>query len=187
MATLLRGISEMDTCITDFQDELNKAKYYNKGLECVFAFAENGKLKLVPLQEFKCKRMIPTLHYDVEDLELYSSFGVTGEDDFLQFKLSTCEFYNNTDGDYQEGYIISKNDDLYNIFADLCESKGFIKDRVVQHSFVLHDTELNDLILVPFKLQYLNGKFIVTNIKDKITYKEYNDRLNELYTMDCQL
>lgn len=182
MAIILDSWNEIKTNHIDFVDRL---KHRQDGLRCCFdidlIFQEYSKtmigdFKLIPLDEFTCKRTIVGINGT--NIGIETTFGLTN-DDFIDMEFQEVEL-NQKNYAGLKGLLISSSNHYFDIVNALAKHFGFV-DNDNTNSFILDETELDSLKLVPFKLKYSVHSFIVEDIEDEMNADEYDGIVEQLY------
>jgi len=185
VAIVLDRCNEIKTNHHDFIDRL---KHRKDGLRCCFdidlIFYEYSKscigdFKLIPLDEFKCKRTI--VGAGGTRIGIESTFGIT-KNDFIDMELKEVEVTEKHKST-MNGLLISRNNPYFDIVNALAKYFGFV-DANNKNSFVLDESELSELKLVPFNLKYSGIDFIVEDIEDEMNVDEYDGIMEQLYCSD---
>lgn len=185
MAIVLDSYNELKTNYTDFVERL---KIRQDGLRCCFdielLFQEYSKtmigdFKLIPLDEFVCKRTI--VGTGGTRIGVETTFGIT-KDDFIDVGFQEVELMEK-DKLTLNGLLIARNNKYYDIVNALAKHFGFVSADN-DNSFVLDESELSEIKLVPFNLKYVDFKFIVSDIEDEMHVDEYDGIVEQLYCSD---
>lgn len=179
MAIVLDKHNEVKTHYLDFIDAL---KYKDDGLRCCFDVdmivheyspTHIDDLKLVPLEDFKCKRTI--VGTGGTNINLESSFGLC-DDDFITMNFKVVELVQNR---YKmKGLLIPSSDSYFEIVLALARHFGFVDG---DNSFILDESELSEINLVPFKLKYEDNAFIVFDIEKEMETSEFDSIVDRMY------
>lgn len=182
MAIVLDNYNEIKTNHHDFIDKL---KYRKDGLRCCFdidlIFQDYSKtmigdFKLIPLDEFTCKRTI--VGAGGTNIGIETTFGITN-DDFIDMEFQEVEL-NQKNYAGMKGLLISSSNHYYDIVNALAKHFGFVNGDNT-NSFILDEIELDRLKLVPFNLKYSVHSFIVEDIEDEMNVDEYDGIVEQLY------
>lgn len=185
MAIVLDSCNDIKTKHSDFVDSLKKLDY---GLRCcldvdmlVYGHTPTsiGEIKLVPLEDFSCKRTI--IGYDGTKIDIDSAFGLVKED-FIDIDCVEVDVVEK-DKIKLTGVLISHTNDYYQIFNQLAKHFEYIASDN-DNSFVLDESELSELKLVPFNLKYENNHFVVSNVESEMSTSEYDAIVDEMYCCD---
>lgn len=188
MAITLDNINRIETDYFEFVDALSK---YENGVRfCVDVEKINTipkpiiELKLVPLEDFKCKRMLVGNHGTKVIIE--SKCGLI-EDDFIDIGVTGVEVVESNYNNYSTigGVLIPHTNKYFSILNQLAHYFKMVKSDN-NNSFILDAADIDEIKLVPFTLKY-DGSFIVENFEDEMSLKEYNALIDELYCSDYAL
>lgn len=176
MAIVLDIVNDIETDFGDFVESLEQSNGIRccldiemiTGTEYTPTILKN--IKLIPLDEFTCKRTI--CGCNGKDIILESSFGLT-RNDFISFNFKEVGL---TKDNKFTGYgLLISSDNLYfEIIKELSQYFKFIPKDVGLKSFILDESELSKIQLVPFKLEYHDGDFYVTNIEKEMPTSEFD-------------
>lgn len=185
MAIVLDRCNDIKTNYFDFVDEL---KHKKDGLRCVldidlffYDYTPTGfdEFKLIPLDEFTCKRTIVGnrgTHIGIE-----TTFGLT-KDDFIDMDFKEVEL-SEKNKSKMKGLLISSSNHYFDIVNALAKHLDFVgADNT--NSFILDECELSGIKLVPFKLKYADYRFIISDIEDEMNVDEYDGIVEQLYCSD---
>ena len=188
MAIVLDRYNEIKTNYTDF---VGRLKNKQDGLRCCFdidllfydySATSIGDFKLIPLDEFVCKRTI--VGTGGTRISVETTFGIT-KDDFIDVGFQEVELSEKNKSKLT-GLLIARNNHYFDIVNALAIHFGFI-DADNDNSFVLDETELSEMKLVPFNLKYADFNFIVSDIEDEMQVDEYDGIVEQLYCSDYAL
>lgn len=186
MAIILDRCNDIKTNYHDFIDEL---KHKHDGLRCVldidlffydYTPTRVDEFKLIPLDKFTCKRTIVGNHGTNIDIE--TTFGVT-KDDFIDMEFQEVELQEKHKSKIK-GLLISSNNPYFDIVNALAIHLNFV-DVGNTNSFILDESELSDIKLIPFNLKYEDYKLIISDIEDEMNVDEYDGIVEQLYCSDC--
>lgn len=139
------------------------------------------RFSIVPLEDFSCERTIK--YSDGESVTIKSQFGLF-KDDFINVDVQHVELA--VLGNYIEhGVVISRMNPYYSIVNQLAMEYGFVR-KTNDKSFIIGNSELMELALVPFKLKVEDGEFVVFDVEDTMNTLEF-DRIVDSYASDCAL
>ena len=185
MAIVLDGYNEIKTSYYDFVNEL---KHYQNGLRCCLdidlIFYEYSKthiddFKLIPLDKFTCKRSI--VGTGGTSIGVETSFGIT-KDDFINTGFQEVELQEKHKLT-MKGLLISRANNYFSIVNSLAIHFGFVgADN--DNSFVLDESELSEMKLVPFKLKFVDTDFVISDIEQEMVTDEYDGIVEQLYCSD---
>lgn len=187
VAIILDKHNEVKTNYLDFSHEL---KHHKDGIRCCFdvdlivheySRTSIGDFKLIPLDEFKCKRTIVGIGGTRISVE--TSFGLT-RDDFIEMNFQEVDLQEKNKFSCT-GLLISKNNPYYLIVNALAKHFDFV-DADNDNSFVLDGDELSTINLVPFNLKY-DFNFVVSDIEKEMHTDEYDGIVEQLYCSDFSL
>ena len=188
VAIILDRCNEVKTNYLDFADEL---KHRQDGLRCVldvdlFFYDYTPKnideFKLIPLDAFTCKRTI--IGNRGTNIGLETTFGLT-KDDFIDMEFQEVELQEKHKVKLK-GLLISSNNPYFDIVNALAKHFDFVgADNT--NSFILDESELSEIKLVPFNLKYVDYHFIVSAIEQEMQVDEYDGIMEQLYCSDCAL
>jgi hypothetical protein len=188
MAIVLDRCNEVKTHHFDFKEQLEKNK---DGIRCVldidlmfheYSKTMIGEFKLVPLDEFRCKRTIVGNRGTKVDIDAH--FGLT-KDDFIDMDFQEVELRREHYATIK-GLLISNRNPYYDIVNALAKHFEFVgADN--RNSFVLDESELDEIKLVPFKLRYSDNHFIVADVEDEMPTSEFDAIVDEMYCEDFAL
>lgn len=160
----------------------------DNGLRCcldtdlIFNESGIGDFKLVPLDNFSCKRTIVGTHGTKIGIE--SKFGLT-KDDFIDMEFQEVELQEKHKV-ATDGLLISRTNSYFGIVNALAEHFGFVgADN--DSSFVINESELSKIKLVPFNLKFVDNHFVVSGIEDEMNVDEYDGIVEQLYCSDYAL
>lgn len=187
VAIVLDRHNEVKTSYFDFIDGL---KQRNNGLRCCFDIdlivynytpTHVDDLKLIPLDEFTCKRTIVGTHGTRINLE--SCFGLV-KDDFITIDLNVVELEQNK---YRmKGLLVTRTNPYFDIINQVANHFGFV-DADNDRSFVLDESELSEIQLVPFKLSYVDNHFFVSDFEDEMPTSEFDAIVDSMFCSDFAL
>lgn len=188
MAIVLDRSNEIKTNHMDFKSEL---EHYQDGLRCCFdidlLFHEYsktmiGEFKLIPLDKFSCKRTI--VGTGGTRIGIETTFGLT-RDDFIDMEFQEVELTEKHHATFK-GLLISSSNPYFDIVNALAKDFEFVgADN--DNSFILDESELSEIKLVPFNLKYADYHFIVEDIEDEMHVDEYDGIVEQLYCSDFAL
>ena len=188
MAIILDRCNDIKTSYFDFADELKRRK---DGLRCVldidlffydYTPTRIDEFKLIPLDEFTCKRTI--VGNRGTSIGIETTFGLT-KDDFIDMEFQEVELQEKHKSKIK-GLLISSSNHYFDIVNALAKHLDFVgADN--DNSFILDESELSKIKLVPFKLKYADYKFIVSDIEDELNVDEYDGIMEQLYCSDFAL
>lgn len=187
MAIILDKHNEIKTSYLDFIDALELKK---DGLRCCFNIdmivyeytpTHFDDLKLVPLEDFSCKRTIIGNHNTKVNIE--SSFGLIQED-YITIDLKVVELDQNN---YMwKGMLITRTNPYFEILNQLAKHFDFVgADNT--NSFVLDESELSEIQLVPFRLKCVDHKFVLSDIESEMATSEYDAIVDSLHCDEVAL
>lgn len=188
MAIILDKHNEVKTHYVDFIQQL---EHLHDGLRCVLdidlMFYEYNKtmiddFKLIPLDEFTCKRTIVGTHGTRIDIDAH--FGLT-KDDFIYTGFQEVELKEKHKLTLK-GLLISRTNPYFRIVNELAKHFEFV-DADNDSSFVLDESELDEIKLVPFKLRYVDNHFVVSHVEQEMPTSEYDNIVEDLYCEDFAL
>lgn len=182
MAITLDNTNKIETDYFDFVDALSK---HENGVRfCVDVEKINTipkpiiELKLVPLEYFKCKRILVGNHGTKVSIE--SKCGLI-EDDFIDIGVTGVELIE----DKICGALIPHTNQYFSILNQVAQYFKMVKSDN-DNSFILDECDIDEIKLVPFTLKY-DGSFIVENFEDEMSLKEYDALIDDLYCSDYAL
>ncbi len=176
---------------TDYFDFVERLKHKPNGLRCVldidllfheYSKTMIGDFKLVPLDKFTCKRTIVGNHGTSIGIDAH--FGLTN-DDFIDMEFQEVELQEKHHVAIK-GLLISRSNHYFSVVNDLANHFNFVSGDN-DFSFILDETELDKLKLVPFKLRYVNNHLVVSDIEDEMATDEYDGIAEQLYCSDFAL
>ena len=85
-----------------------------------------------------------------------------------------------------KGLLISRNNHYFSIVNVLANHFGFVSAEN-DFSFILDETELDKIKLVPFKLRYVDNHLVISDIEDEMQVDEYDGIVEQLYCSDFAL
>lgn len=185
MAIVIEKFAEIETPYYNLQESLKKTD----GIRCCFDFGLMNKdfekrcdrFSLVPLEDFACDRIIK--YRNGESVKIRSNFGLC-KNDFINIDVQHVELAVN--GNYIEhGVVISRNNPYYQIVNQMAKDYGFVKGDN-DKSFIIGNSELMELALVPFKLKVADDEFVVYDIEDSMNAMEF-DNIVDSFASDCAL
>lgn len=188
MAIVLDRCNEVKTHYLDFIDAL---KHKTDGIRCcfdidmlVYEYSKTSidEFKLIPLDEIRCKRTIVGNRGTKIDID--ATFGLT-KDDFIDLGFQEVELTEIQHATIK-GLLISNYNPYFKIVNDLASEFGFV-DKHNTNSFVLDESELSEIKLVPFKLRYVDNHFFVSDVEQEMPESEYDAIVDELYCEDFAL
>lgn len=189
MAIVLDLVNDVETDYQDFVDALQESD----GLRCcldvdMVRITEYmptiiKDIQLIPLEKFSCKRTIKG--FNGTDIVIDSSFGLTNHD-FISFEFKDVGLIEK-DKYKSHGLLISSDNLYYEIIAELSKYFKFINQEDSGNSFILDESELSKLNLVPFKLEFHDNDFYVTNIENEMAPSEYDSIVDSMFCSDCAL
>lgn len=140
------------------------------------------RFSLVPLEDFACERIIK--YRNGESVTLQSQFGLF-RNDFINVDVQHVELA--MLGHYIEhGVVISRNNPYYSIVNQMAKEYGFVSG-VNDKSFIIGNSELMELALVPFKLKVNDrNDFVVFDVEDTMKEVEF-DRIVDSYASKCAI
>lgn len=175
---------------TDYHDFVDRLKHRHDGLRCVldidlfyydYTPTRVDELKLIPLDEFTCKRTIVGIHGT--NIGIETKFGLT-RDDFIDMDFQEVELQEKHKSKLK-GLLISSSNPYFEIVNALAKHLSFVgADN--DNSFILDESELSEIKLVPFKLKYVN-KLVISDIEDEMHVDEYDGIMEQLYCSDIAL
>lgn len=187
MAIILDKHNEIKTHYLDFIDGLKKL---SNGLRCCFDIdmitydyvpTYLDELRLIPLENFSCKRCI--VGTKGTKIELESHFGLI-KDDFISIDLNVVELEHNK---YRmKGLLIPRTNPYFSIINQLAMHLNII-DNDNNNSFVLDESDLSAIQLVPFTLRYVQNNFVVSEIENEMATSEYDAIVDSMYCEDFAL
>ena len=182
MAITLDNSNEIKTDYYDFVDAL---KNLDDGLRCcididmlVYEYTSTSidEIKLVSLEYFTCKRTI--IGSNGTNIGIESSFGIT-DDDFIKVDINHVEVVEK-DKYKLSGVLIPVGNPYFEILNQLAQYFDMVK-KDNENSFVLDETDLDIIKLVPFTLKYKDG-FIVSNIEQEMATREFDELMDKRYS-----
>lgn len=187
MAIILDKHNEVKTHYLDFIDAL---KQCNDGLRCCFNIdlivydytpTRIDDLKLIPLDNFTCKRTIVGTHGTRIGLE--SCFGLV-KDDFITIDLHVVEL--EQDKYRMKGLLVTRTNPYFDVLNQISRHFNFV-DADNDNSFVLDESELSKIQLVPFKLRYVDNHFVVSHVEDEMPTSEFDAIVDSMFCSDFAL
>ena len=188
MAIVLDKHNEIKTDYFDFIESLEDLE---NGLRCCFdidlIFHEHAQtdikeLKLIPLEDFACERTI--IGDNGTKIKLESNFGLI-QKDFINIGFQSVQLIDKTDYKLQ-GILINKKNDYFEIVNELAIYLNLV-DAANTDSFILDECDLSEIQLLPFRLFYKDGKFVVCDFEKEMAMKEYDAIVDNLYCSDFAL
>lgn len=186
MAIIIEKYAEIETPFYNLKESLAKTGAvrfcFDFGLMNTNFEKRCERFSLVPLEDFECERIIK--YRNGESVTLKSQFGLF-KHDFINVDVQHVELA--MLGHYIEhGVVISRKNPYYSIVNQLASKYGFVSS-VNDKSFIIGNSELMELALVPFKLK-LNAKndFVVFDVEDGMPTTEF-DKIVDSYSSDCAL
>ena len=189
MVIVLDLINDVETTYDDFVESLEECE---NGIRCCLdvdflLFNKHTTaikdIRLIPLDNFSCQRTISGCNGTKIMVE--STFGLI-RNDFISFGLREVTIVED-DGYKGLGLLVSSDNLYYDIVVELSKHFNFIKGSDFEHSFILNESEISKLNLVPFNLTYFDGSFWVDNIESEMKPSEYDAIIHNLYCSDCAL
>lgn len=189
MAIVLDLINDVKTNFIDFVESLEQ---YQDGIRCcldvdfiVFNKHTNQikDIVLVPLSDFTCNRTI-TGCKDTE-ITVETTFGLI-QKDFIKFGFKEVTI-TESDGYKSLGLLISSDNPYYEIVESLSKHFNFITNDDNGHSFILTESDLSKINLVPFNLKYHDSDFYVDNIESEMATSEFDAIIDSMYCSDYAL
>ncbi len=187
VAIVLDKYNEVKTHYFDFIDAL---KQCNDGLRCCFNIdmivyeytpTRIDDLQLIPLEDFTCKRTIVGAHGTRINLE--SCFGLV-KDDFITIDLNVVELEQNK---YRmKGLLVTRTNPYFDIINQVAKHFDFV-DADNDRSFVLDESELSEIQLVPFKLKYVDNNFFVSDVENEMATSEFDAIVDSMFCSDFAL
>lgn len=187
MAIILDKHNEIKTNHQDFIHALEKM---DNGLRCCFNLdmivyeytpTHVDDFQLIPLEKFSCKRTIIGNHNTKVNVE--SCFGLT-KDDFITIDLHVVDLEENKQ--IWKGLLVNRTNPYFEIINSLAIHFGFVDD-FNDKSFVLDESELSEIQLVPFRLKYVNNHFVVLDIEKEMATSEYDNIVDGMYCSEYTL
>ena len=184
MAITLDNYNTIETSYSDFADALARC---HDGLRCCFDVdmfvyeytpTKINELSLVPLSDFKCKRTI--VGTNGTRITIESHFGLTKED-FIDINVKEVDLVEN-DQYKLTGVLIPSYNPYFDVLNQLAQYFEMIADDN-RNSFVLDESDLDELKLVPFTLKCKNNKLIVSDIEKEMATSEFDAIVDGMY---CQ-
>lgn len=188
MAIILDKSNEVKTHHFDFKDALSHCE---DGIRCCldidlifheYSTTMIDDFKLIPLDDFKCKRTI--VGTGGLNVEIESKFGLT-KDDFIETGFQEVEVKKERFAS-MKGLLISRSNPYFEIINALAIDFEFVGANN-DNSFVLDECELSEIKLVPFNLKYADYHFIVSDIESEMPTSEYDKIVDDLYCEDFAL
>ena len=185
---VLDNFNEVKTNYIDFVYAL---KHKKDGIRCCldigllvyeYTSTQIDDFKIIPLDEFTCKRTI--VGTGGTNINIESSFGLTN-DDYLYtgFKEVELDRKHHTT---LKGLLISNTNHYFSIINQLCIGLGMVNAGNT-NSFVLDECDLSELQLIPFNLKYADGDFVVSDVEQEMATSEYDAIVEDLYCEDYAL
>lgn len=183
MAITLDNLNEIKTNYYDFVDALKKL---DNGLRCCFDIdmlvyeytpTSINEIKLVPLDEFRCKRTI--VGVNGTNIGIESSFGIT-DDDFINVDVNHVEVVEK-DKYKLSGVLIPTGNHYFGILNQLAQYFDMVK-KDNENSFVLDESDLSVIKLVPFTLKFEKDAFIVSDIEQEMKTSEFDELIDKRYS-----
>lgn len=187
MAIILDKYNEVKTHYLDFIDAL---KQCNDGLRCCFNIdlivydytpTRIDDLKLIPLDKFTCKRTIVGTKGTRINLE--SCFGLV-KDDFITIDLNVVEL--EQDKYKMKGLLVTRTNPYFDVLNQIAKHFNFV-DADNDNSFVLDESELSEIQLVPFKLRYVDNHFFVSDVEQEMATSEFDSIVDSMFCSDFAL
>ena len=189
MVIVLDLINDVETTYGDFVESLEECE---DGIRCCLdvdflLFKKHTTaikdIRLIPLDNFSCKRTI--IGCNGTKINVESTFGLI-RNDFISFGLKEVTIIE--DDEYKGlGLLVSSDNLYYEIVLGLCKHFNFIKGADFEHSFILNESEISKLNLIPFNLTYHDGSFWVDSIESEMETSEYDAIVDNLYCSDYAL
>ena len=189
MAIVLDLVNDVETDYEDFVEALQECG----GIRCCldvdmvkiteYLPTMIKDIQLIPLEKFSCKRTIKG--FNGTDIVVDSSFGLTNKD-FISFEFKEVGLIEK-DKHKSYGLLISCDNIYYEIIYELSKYFKFISQEDNGNSFILDESELSKLSLVPFKLDYHDNDFYVTNVETEMLPCEYDAIVDSMFCSDCAL
>lgn len=188
MAIILDRNNKIKTNHNDFKNALLNTE---NGLRCCFNIdmityeytpTHLDCLKLIPLEDFSCKRTI--VGNNNTRINIESCFGIF-QDDFITIDLKVVELEENKH--LSKGLLVNKSNPYYEIINAIAKHFDFVKPDN-NNSFILDESELSEIQLVPFRLRYNTGVgFNVGEIESEMNTSEYDAIVESMYCSEYGL
>lgn len=184
MAITLDDYNTIETNFADFSDALARCQ---DGLRCcldvdmfVYEYTPTriNELRLVPLEDFKCKRTI--VGTNGTRITIESHFGLTKED-FIDINVKEVDLMEK-DQYRLTGVLIPSYNPYFDVLNQIAQYFEMVSAEN-RNSFVLDESDLDVLKLVPFTLKSKNNKLIVSDIEKEMATKEFDSIIDSMY---CQ-
>ena len=184
MAITLDNYNNIETNCHDFGDALAR---YQDGIRCCFDVdmftyeytpTRIDEVRLVPLEDFKCKRTI--VGTDGTRITIESNFGLT-DDDFIDINVKTVDLMEK-DHYRLTGVLIPRHNYYFGVLNQLAQYFEMVTADNT-NTFVLDESDLDVLKLVPFTLKCKNGELIISDIEKEMATKEF-DTIMDSWRLD---
>lgn len=184
MAITLDNYNNIETNCHDFGDALAR---YQDGIRCCFDVdmftyeytpTRIDEVRLVPLEDFKCKRTI--VGTDGTRITIESNFGLT-DDDFIDINVKSVDLMEKDHYRFS-GVLIPRHNYYFGVLNQLAQYFEMVTADNT-NTFVLDESDLDVLKLVPFTLKCKNGELIISDIEKEMATKEFDAIMDSMY---CQ-